>query len=46
MEACRSLHDVLQRIFVKEDRRKLEAIHQTFLSRTDELDDILGNGTS
>lgn len=26
MEACRSLQDVLQRIFIKEDRRKPEAI--------------------
>ncbi|KAK1774103.1 hypothetical protein QBC45DRAFT_53406 [Copromyces sp. CBS 386.78] len=42
-EACHLLQDVLQRTSTEEDRRKLEAIHHTYVGRIDELNDIIGN---
>ncbi|KAJ4415329.1 hypothetical protein N0V85_002770 [Neurospora sp. IMI 360204] len=41
MEACHLLQEVLQRTSAEEDRRKLEAIHQTYVGRIDELNGIL-----
>ncbi|KAL0467615.1 hypothetical protein QR685DRAFT_448484 [Neurospora intermedia] len=42
-EACHLLQEVLQRTSVEVDRRKLEAIHQTYVGRIDELNEILGD---
>ncbi|KAH6613705.1 hypothetical protein B0J18DRAFT_62763 [Chaetomium sp. MPI-SDFR-AT-0129] len=40
-EACAVLHQVLLRTSGEEDRRKLEAIHETYLGRVMELDEQL-----
>ncbi|KAK3331829.1 hypothetical protein B0T19DRAFT_87101 [Cercophora scortea] len=40
-EACALLQQVLLRTSAEEDRRKLEAIHKTYTSRIDELDENL-----
>ncbi|KAK0733173.1 hypothetical protein B0T26DRAFT_6817 [Lasiosphaeria miniovina] len=40
-EACTLLQQVLQRTSGDEDRNKLEAIHKTYTSRIDELDELL-----
>ncbi|KAK5994923.1 hypothetical protein PT974_03312 [Cladobotryum mycophilum] len=39
-EACNLLHQVLQRTTADEDKRKLEAIRQTYTSRIEELDQM------
>ncbi|KAI0596130.1 hypothetical protein F4775DRAFT_585101 [Biscogniauxia sp. FL1348] len=45
LEACDLLHQVLARTNGEDDRRKLEAIRQTYTSRIEELDGLLPMGS-
>ncbi|KAK3381221.1 hypothetical protein B0H63DRAFT_197759 [Podospora didyma] len=45
-EACAFLQQVLARTSAEDDRKKLEAIHQTYTSRITELDELLAGQES